>query len=81
MLTRCLKDANTSITYFFKGFSLIWHVFLLPIKHLFPWCKLYADGIVLCGTRREEVEKKLEERRRAMEDRGLNINIERKLFT
>ena len=32
---------------------------------------LHADGIVLFGTRRrEEVEKKREEWRRAMEDRG-----------
>ena len=36
---------------------------------------LYADDIVLCGTKSEVVEKKLEERRRAMEDRGLKINL------
>ena len=38
---------------------------------------IYADeydDIVLCGTRREVVEKKQEERRRAMKDRGLKIN-------
>ena len=38
------------------------------------WCVLNADGIVLCGTTREVVEKKLEEWRRAMEDRGPKIN-------
>ena len=34
---------------------------------------LYDDDIVLCSTKREEVENKLEEWRRAMEDRGLEI--------
>ena len=29
------------------------------IKDLSPWCMLYADDIVLCGTRSEVVEKKL----------------------
>ena len=36
---------------------------------------LYDDNIVLCSTRREEVENKLEEWRRAMEDKGLEISI------
>ena len=35
---------------------------------------LYDDDIVLCSTRREEVENKLEEWRRAMEDRRLEIS-------
>ena len=43
------------------------------IKDLSPWCMLYADDIVLCGTSSEVVEKKLEEWRRAREDRGLKI--------
>ena len=31
---------------------------------------MFADDIVLCSTRREHVERKFEERRRAMEERG-----------
>ena len=34
---------------------------------------MFADDIVLCSTRREHVERKLEEWRRAIEERGLNI--------
>ena len=50
------------------------------IKDLSPWCMLYADDIVLCGTRSEVVEKKLEEWRRAMEDRGLKINRKKTVY-
>ena len=60
-------------------FAMIMDVLAHGIKDLSPWCMLYADDIVLCGTRSEVVEKKPEEWRRAMEDRGLKIN--RKRFT
>ena len=49
-----------------QGSSLIPYLFAIimdlgacRIKDLSPWCVLYADDIVLCGTRREEMEKKL----------------------
>ena len=50
------------------------------IKDLSPWCMLYADDIVLCGTKRDVVEKKLEEWRRAVEDRGLKINRKKTVY-
>ena len=50
------------------------------IKDLSPWCMLYADDIVCCGTRSEVVEKKLEEWRRAMEDRRLKINRKKTVY-
>ena len=53
---------------------MIMDVLARGIKDMSPWCMLYADDIVLCGTRSEVLEKKVEEWRRAMEDRGLKIN-------
>ena len=50
------------------------------IKDISPWCMLHADDIVLCGTRSEVVEKKLEEWRRAIEDRGLKINRKKTVY-
>ncbi len=42
---------------------------------------LFADDIVLCSTRIYHVERELEEWRRAMEERVLNIIVERRLNT
>ena len=54
-------------------FVMIMDVLACGITDQLPWCMRYAHGIVLCGTRKEEVETKLEEWRRVMEDRGLKI--------
>ena len=44
--------------------DMIMDVFAREIKDLSPWCMLYDYYIVLCGTRREAGEKKLEQWRR-----------------
>ena len=69
-----LHQGSSLIPYLF---AMIMDVSAWRIKDLSLWCMLYADDIVLCGTRKEEVENKLEEGRRAMEDRGLKINIDK----
>ena len=61
-------------------FAMIMDVLTRGRKDLSPWCMLYADDIVLCGTRSEVVEKKLEEWRRTMEDRGLKINRKKTVY-
>ena len=55
-------------------FDMILDVMGRGIKEQPPRCMLFADDIVLCSTRRDHVERKLEEWRRAMEERGLKIS-------
>ena len=59
-------------------FAKIIDVLACGIKDLYPWCMLYADDIV--WHQKRDGEKKLEEWRRAMEDRGLTINIKKTVF-
>ena len=61
-------------------FAMIMDELARGIKDISPWCMLYADDIVLCGTRSEVIEKKLEEWRRAMEDSGLKINRKKTVY-
>ena len=55
-------------------FDMILDVMGQGIKEQPPWCMLFADDIVLCSTKRDNVERKLEEWRRTMEERGLKIS-------
>ena len=55
----------------YSSFSFV----LVPVVNV-----IYDDDIVLCSTRREEVENKLEEWRRAMEDRGLEISRKKPVY-
>ena len=61
-------------------FAMIMDVLARGIKDLSPSCMLYADDIVLCGIRSEVVEKKLEEWKRAMEDKGMKINRQKTVY-
>ena len=72
-----LHQGSSMSPYFF---AMIMDVLARGIKDISPWCMLYANYIVLCGTRSEVVEKKLEEWRRAMEDRGLKINRKKTVY-
>ena len=60
-------------------FAMIMDVLACGIKDPSP-CACYADDIVLCGTRSEVIEKKLEEWRRAMEGRWLKINRKKTVY-
>ena len=53
--------------------AMTMYVLAVGMKDLFPWCMLFAGDIVLCSTRREEVETQLVEWIRVMEDRGIDI--------
>ena len=55
-------------------FDMILDVMGRGIKEQPPLCVLFADDIVLCSARREHVGRKLEEWKRAMEERGLKIS-------
>ena len=54
-------------------FDMIMDVMGRAIEEQPPWCMLFADDIVPYSTRREHVEWKLEDWRKAMEERGLKI--------
>ena len=55
-------------------FNIVMDVITQDLRETVPWCILYADDIVLCAERREDLEVKLERWRAALEGRGIRIS-------
>ena len=55
-------------------FNLVMDVMSEGIRDQSAWCMLYADDIVLCSTDKDSLDTKVEQWRRALENRGLKIN-------
>ena len=64
-----------------QGSALSPYLFILVLDHLLkgevkdvPWCMLFADDMVLIAEDAQEIERMLEQVRKALEDKGLKIN-------
>ena len=55
-------------------FNIVMDVLTEGVREEPPWCLLYADDIVLLAKNRDELERKLERWRYALESRGLRIS-------
>ncbi|XP_067121872.1 uncharacterized protein [Centruroides vittatus] len=55
-------------------FDLIMDVLVCDVKYGSPWSMLFADSIVLCEPSQTKAEKKLEEWRKVLEERGMRIS-------
>ena len=55
-------------------FNIVMDVITRNVRETVPWTILYADDIVLCAERREDLEIKLERWRAALEERGMRIS-------
>lgn len=55
-------------------FDLVMDVVAEDAKETPPWSMMFADDIALSGKTREEVERKTEDWRKAMEERGLKVS-------
>ncbi|KAI5726127.1 hypothetical protein M8J77_024147 [Diaphorina citri] len=55
-------------------FDMVMDVITESIRDETPWSMMFADDVVLCGPKKEDVERKLEYWRKALEDRGLKVN-------
>ncbi|XP_017300038.1 uncharacterized protein LOC108252541 [Diaphorina citri] len=55
-------------------FDLIMDVLTENIRRPAPWCMMFADDVVLCGSNPEVLNRELESWRRALEEKRLKIN-------
>lgn len=55
-------------------FNIVMDVMTEEVREAVPWSMLYADDIVVCAERRDELEVKLERWRTALESRGMRIS-------
>ena len=58
-------------------FNLLMDVLLVETSKEAPWTMLFADDIVLVAERREELQERLEECRRSLEEYGLRVSREK----
>ena len=52
-------------------FNIVFDVLTRGVRRGVPWSMMYADDVVLCGEMSEEVERRLEEWRVALESGGM----------
>ena len=55
-------------------FDLVMDVLVTDVKEAAPWNMMFADDVVLCEPTQEKLQEKLEEWRRALEERGMKIS-------
>ncbi|XP_037781675.1 uncharacterized protein LOC119578030 [Penaeus monodon] len=60
--------------------NLIMEVLSEDVKDRATWCMLLVNDIVICSNNRGEIERKLEYWRRDLEDRGLKVRKEDRIF-
>ena len=55
-------------------FAIVLDCLTEDVRSEAPWTIMFADDVVICAERQEEVEENLERWRRALEDRGMHIS-------
>ena len=58
-------------------FAIAMDCIIGPLQRDASWDMLFADDVVLCGETCDEVERRLENWREAMEDRGMRVSREK----